>query len=66
MSGTARRRESRERLLKSEFSLTEDPEDLKNEKKEEDSKRPVTGGAGDTLAFLSPPESFILLTGTDA
>jgi hypothetical protein len=66
MSGTVRRRESRERLLKSEPSLTKDPEDLKNEEKKENNKRPVTGGVGDTPASLPPPESFILLIKTNA
>jgi hypothetical protein len=65
MSGTVKRRESRGRLLKSEPSLTEDPEDLENEKKK-NSKRPNAGGAGDTPAFLPPLESFILSTGTNA
>jgi hypothetical protein len=67
MSGTARRRGSRGRLLRSEPSPTEDPEDLKDEEKEkEDGKRPVTGGAGDTPAFPPPPESFTLSTGINA
>jgi hypothetical protein len=65
MSSTVRRRESRKRFFKSEPSLTEEPENLKDEQKKENSKRSVAGGAGDTLASLSYPESSILLTGTD-
>jgi hypothetical protein len=66
MSGTVKRRESRERFSKSEPSLSEDPEDLEDEQKKEDSKRPVAGGADDTPALPRHPESSILSTEIDA
>jgi hypothetical protein len=65
MSGIIRRRESKERLFKSELSLTKDPEDLKNEKKK-DSKRIIVRGAGDTPALSPHLKSFILSIETDA
>jgi hypothetical protein len=61
------RRESREQFFKSEFSLTEDPEDLEEAKKEKkDNKRPVTGGAGNTFTLSRHPKLSTILIKIDA